>query len=134
MSFLITSPFPNAISHIRTDPTVPARQAPRGTYFDIEHYDDACWYVKNHYDDPDLVHGKSTVTITDSFGELLHNINLDHLVFRIKHSPTSNNFVALTFTLKLYFYAPNFDVLAIREISKGIPTQISHPMRRPIAK
>ena len=123
MSFLITSLFHNAISHIGTSPTVPAGQAPRGTYFDIEHYDNACWYVKNHYDDPDLVRGKSTVTVTDSLGELLHTMTLDHLVFRIKHSSASNNFVALTFTLKLYYYAPNSDVLAVREISESIPTR-----------
>ena len=40
MSFVITDSVQNSISHIDTGRTVPAGQAPRGVYFEIEHYDD----------------------------------------------------------------------------------------------
>lgn len=121
--FIIKNLIQNSISHIETDPTIPAGQAPRGVYFDIEHYEDVCWYVKNHYSGPELLFGSSTITETDKFGELLSKTEIDHLVFRIKRSSISKHFVALSFNLKLHLYFPDSEIIAVRDISKNVGTR-----------
>lgn len=123
MSFVITNLIQDTISPTETSKTVPAGQAPRGTYFESEHYENECWYTKNHYDDPDLLHGKSTVSITDRFGEFLGQKYLNHLVFRIKRSATSpENFLALSFSLRLHYYSVS-GKCKVRDISENIPSR-----------
>lgn len=123
MPFVITDLIQNSISLTETGQTVPAGQAPRGMYFETEHYDNECWYIKNHYDDPNLLYGKSTISITDRFGEFLGKKTLDHLVFRIKRSSVSSQpFLALSFSLKLHYYSNSGDC-TIRDISENIPTR-----------
>lgn len=123
MSFVITSLIQNTILSTETGNTVPAGQAPRGTYFETEHYDNACWYIKNHYDDTNLIYGKSTISITDRFGEFLGQKNLSHLIFRIKRSSTSSeNFLALSFSLRLHYYSVSGEC-RVRDISENIPSR-----------
>jgi hypothetical protein len=70
-----------------------------------------------------LWHGKSTIFITDRFGEFLGKKTLDHLVFRIKRSPkSSQQFLALSFNLRLHYYS-NSGNCTIRDISENIPTR-----------
>lgn len=138
MSFLITELIQNSISHNETGQTVPAGQAPRGVYFETEHFDDVCWYIKNHYDDPNLIQGRATIFATDKFGEFLSKKTLDQLVFRIKRSSISKKFIALSFNLILHTYfsdiigdtsenaTTGYQVQynsAISDISKNIPTR-----------
>ena len=123
MSFVITNLIQNSISHVDTGQTVPAGQAPRGVYFETEHYNDVCWYIKNHYDDPNLSYGSSSIYVTNRFGEFLEEKKLDHLVFRIKRSSTSQHFLALSFTLRLYSYFPSSGNYTVRDISENIPTR-----------
>ena len=122
MSFVITDLVQNSISPIETNQTVPAGQAPRGVYFETEHYNNECWYTKNHYDDPNLFYGKSTISVTDRFGNFLGKKSLDHLVFRIKRSSLDQRFLALTFSLKLHYYLASGNC-TIRDISGNIPTR-----------
>lgn len=122
MSIVITELVQGSITLTETAQTVPAGQAPRGMYFETEHYDDECWYIKNHYDDPDLVKGSSTISITDRFGAFLRKRTLDHLVFRIRRSSVSQQFLALSFNLRLHYYStPNH--CKVLDISENIPTR-----------
>jgi hypothetical protein len=119
--FSILTPCQGSISHLDTIPTIPAGQAPRGTYFEIQHYSDACWYVKNHYSDPTLVCGSSTISITDESGDFLSSHFLDHLIYRLKRSPTADCFLALTFDLRLYSHDVDFARNIHSDVSRGIP-------------
>lgn len=117
MSFEITNLIPDAISLTEKSHTVPAGQAPRGVYFATEHYENDCWYIKNHYDDPSLSYGKATISTTDRFGNFLGKKTLDHLIFRIKHSTASiHKFITLSFGLSLYYYT--HDEYIVNDISK----------------
>jgi len=122
MSIVITELVKGSITHTETAQTVPAGQAPRGMYFETEHYDDECWYIKNHYDDPDLVNGFSTISITNRFGAFVRNINLDLLVYRIRRSSISQQFLALSFNLRLHYYSTT-EYYKVLDISENIPTR-----------
>jgi tetratricopeptide (TPR) repeat protein len=120
-------PLPYKINHIHANNSihledtrkgVEAGHAPRGTYFQIDHYDDACWYIKNHYISG-LDKGTSTISITKNSGELLKIVELNHLVFKIKRAAKSNYFAAISYDLQVYLYSPNFDLVATRKISKN---------------
>jgi hypothetical protein len=123
MSFVITELVKKSISLIEICPTVPAGQAPRGVYIETQHYGNECWYIKNHYSDPELVYGSATISITDNNGDHLSNRDLDHLVFRIKRSSSSQQFIALSFDLKLYSYFSKSGDYMVRDISVNIPTR-----------
>jgi hypothetical protein len=123
MSFTIAALVQDSISLIETGKTVAAGQAPRGIYFETEHFDNDCWYIKNQYDDPNLVYGKSTISITDRFGNFLGKKTLDHLVFRIKRSSISQQFLALSFNLRLHYYSSPSGNCTIRDISENIATR-----------
>ena len=120
LPFKVNNLVENSIIHAETNLTVPAGQAPRGVYFETEHYYENCWYVKNHYADPNLIYGSSTIMVTDKFGELMNRKLLNHLVFRIKQSEKAKYFIALAFNLNLYFYTSNNQKVVNRDISKGV--------------
>jgi len=108
------------VSHIGTWKSVSPGQAPRGTYFQVDHYEDACWYTKNHYAGSDLTGASASVSITTSFGNWIDKLTLNHLVFRIKRSAVSHYSVSVSFDLKMYLYSENLDCLASHDISEGM--------------
>jgi curved DNA-binding protein CbpA len=120
MPFTIENLVVNSVDHIGTIDSVPAGQAPRGVYFQIDHYEDACWYTKNHYADPDLKRGAASISVTTYFGDWSEKAELEHLVFRIKRATKSAHFAALSFTLKLYVYSPGFTCVAAGNLPERI--------------
>ena len=107
------------VRHVATTGSVPAGQAPRGTYFQIDRYENACWYTKNHYTGPNTVEGSASITITTGFGEWAGRAALDHLVFRIKRAAQSDHYAAISFGLKLYAYSQDSKLVATRDISEN---------------
>jgi hypothetical protein len=102
----------DAIRHINTTQSVPASHPPRGVYFQVDCYDDCSWYIKNHYDNPNLGYGRSTINILNKQGEVEGHTLLDHLIYRVRRASHSNFFIALDYNLKLHLYLPNAENIA----------------------
>lgn len=110
----------DSIVHERTGDSIPAGQAPRGIYFQIDHYSDTCWYIKNHYKDSQLREGSASIQITTDYGNWMKAQNLNHLIYRFRRANASDWFVALSFSLNLYLYNNKFECIAVRDISENI--------------
>jgi hypothetical protein len=117
--FLISEVAPGVVCHVAATRSVPAGQAPRGTYFQIDHYDNACWYTKNHYTDSNLAEGSASITVTTDFGEWLGTASLGHLVFRLKRAAQSDHYAAISFGLRLYVYSQDHRLIATRDVSSN---------------
>ena len=115
--FLISEVTPGVVCHVATTRSVPAGQAPRGTYSQIDYYQNACWYTKNHYTDPNLAGGSASIAVTTDFGEWLGTASLGHLVFRLKRAAQSDHYAAISFGLRLYVYSQDHRLIATRDIS-----------------
>ena len=116
--FLISEVTPGVVCHVATTRSVPAGQAPRGTYFQIDRYQNACWYTKNHYTAPNLTGGSASITVTTDFGEWLGTVT-GHLVFRLKRAARSDHYAAISFGLRLYVYSEDHGLIATRDVSNN---------------
>ena len=117
--FWIDEDTSGGVRHVATMKSVPAGQAPRGVYFQVDHYENACWYTKNHYTAPNLVEGSASIAVTTDFGERVGIESLDHLVFRIKRAAKSDHYAAISFGLKLHVYSQDHRLIATGDVSEN---------------
>jgi hypothetical protein len=117
--FLVEDTASGVVDHTATTKSIPAGQAPRGTYFQVDHYEDACWYIKNHYADSDPTEGSASITVTTNFGDWTDKVTLDHLVFRLKRAAKSQYYAAISFGLRLYAYSQDSKCIATRDVSEN---------------
>jgi len=107
-----------------TGKSVQAGVAPRGTYFQIDHYNDACWYIKNNYVSG-LDNGTSKISITNNRGELIHSAELPHLIYKAKRAQNSQYFISISYDLNLYLYSPTLKLLSSKKITEIIDDRYS---------
>jgi outer membrane protein assembly factor BamB len=108
-----------SVQLIKIGKSVQAGIAPRGTYFQVDHYNDACWYIKNNYISG-LEKGSAKISITNKYGELINSVDLDHLVFKAKRASNSNYFVVISYDLKLYLYSPTLNLISSKKLLKKL--------------
>lgn len=104
---------------LTTSKSVQAGVAPRGTYFQRDHYNNACWYIKNNYVSG-LDKGFTKISITNKRGELIKSAELDHLVFKAKRAKNSDYFIAISYDLKLHLYSPTLELISSKKLSRKL--------------
>ncbi len=109
----------SSVQLLKTGKSVQAGVAPRGTYFQVDHYDDTCWYIKNNYISG-LEKGSAKISITNNHGELINSVELDHLVFKAKRAKNSDYFIAISYDLKLYLYSPTLKLVSSKKLSRKL--------------
>ncbi|MEN9524016.1 MAG: hypothetical protein RL536_85, partial [Candidatus Parcubacteria bacterium] len=108
-----------SVQFLKTGKRVQAGVAPRGTYFQIDHYKDTCWYIKNNYISG-IEKGSAKISITNKMGELINSIELDHLIFKAKRANNSDCFIAISYDLKLYLYSPTLELITSKKLSRKL--------------
>jgi hypothetical protein len=108
------------LNFVRSYKGIPTGQAPRGVYYQVYHYNDCCWYIKNFYnnDKPDNAFAK--IYITTANGVFRDEITVDHLIYRIDKASGSDLFVTVSFDLKLYLYQGNACKPKVTDLSSKI--------------